>query len=183
MRFLWSSQRKGAATALSGGAGLPGNAQPQLQDDSLTKRKAAHFSDSESNPTKKPKDDAGSSSHAGMRRDFLASKRVDEWTADKDDLAELLGALSDFSDEFPAFQPLPANFVAALRKQPAALRKAYHSACYELHPDRHMHAPAATQTLALALLHALAVAFQAVEDEPGLVVVDELADDSKCNVM
>jgi len=87
----------------------------------------------------------------------MNQRRIDHWAEGKD-LAAMLGSLSDFSNEFNVFSPLSDDLVEVLRRRPAALRKAFRSACHELHPDMVESLPPEAQEIALALMQKLVVA-------------------------
>ena len=123
-----------------------------------------------------------------VKRELAQAVRVREWGAGKD-LAQMLGSLDDFDGEIVAFKtdvPLGDNFVRALRRRPAAMRKAYKSACYELDPDRLVGEREEVQALAKALLQTLAVGLQEFEEEqqvaPDAENGEDHLEDSQCTV-
>lgn len=85
-----------------------------------------------------------------------AANRVKLWATGKD-LVALLSTLGEFSQSFES--ALPQAAPDAVRGDSAALRKAYHRACLQLHPDKQAGASASTQAIALALFQSLSAAF------------------------
>ena len=106
-----------------------------------------------------------------------AAAAVDRWAAGKVGLPALLIALSEFHGVFgpEARQKLLQAAPAAKGTTgPAAARqvkRAYHAACLQLHPDRHATSPPEMRALAEELFKVLSAAFvdfRALPGSPGL---------------
>ena len=107
-----------------------------------------------------------------------AAAAVDRWAASKVGLPALLIALSEFHAVFgpearqKLLQAAPAARGATTG--PAAARqvkRAYHAACLQLHPDRHATSPPEMRALAEELFKVLSAAFvdfRALPGSPGL---------------
>ena len=106
-----------------------------------------------------------------------AAAAVDRWAAGKAGLPALLIALSEFHGVFG-----PESRQKLLQAAPAAkgttgpaaarqVKRAYHAACLQLHPDRHATSPLEMRALAEELFKVLSAAFvdfRALPGSPGL---------------
>jgi hypothetical protein len=109
----------------------------------------------------------------------MASTRVDRWAVGKD-LAEMLSTLRDFADEFGVFntEHEPDRLAQLLRRRPAAMRRAFESACHELDAERHERAPPSVQAIAQFLEQKLSRAHNEWLEEGGDEDQDENESDN-----
>ena len=89
-----------------------------------------------------------------------AKKHVEAWAQGKD-FPSMLSSLSDF----PQLGIAPVGSLGMSFSQPSGdarlVRRGYHAACKQLHPDRHVSSEKAEQALASELFKVLSAAYAA----------------------
>ena len=111
----------------------------------------------------------GSSGGSGSSSSAAAGELpgVAAWARGKDLAACLCDLSGAFGHALPdAALPRPSN-AEALRKSPAALRKAYHKALLAVHPDKHVSSTPERQSLCVALFVVLSAAHAAAAAREG----------------
>mmetsp|Transcript_42244 Transcript_42244/g.111200 ORF Transcript_42244/g.111200 Transcript_42244/m.111200 type:complete len:198 (+) Transcript_42244:109-702(+) len=165
-KFKRKTQLSSCPPAGSLGASTSQQQQQQQQYSAGPQKKVARFSEATpdgSGPAKGKQFDPVQFNQ--VKRDFMAVTKVERWAEDKD-IANMLGTLTEFANEFPTFStPISPKLIDVLRSKPQLLRKAFLSAAHVLHPHQMEQASPAVQSLAAALLQALDQTFERWEEE------------------